>query len=143
MTWAPTEVQKAVYALLKNDATLMTALGSSAGATNRIFDSVPDNQACPYVTLQIKPTTARGNESKDGVQLKIYCHVWYDGTSQGDLPVQTLQKRIDELLHDQTNISISGWNVISLQREMIDIRQDPDGRTKHGIQIFNLMVGEQ
>lgn len=142
MTWAATETQKAIYQVLIADATLMTALGSSVNGAQRVFDSVPDNQACPYITMKIKPVMERGNEDFNGLIIMVHIDVWYDKPGLGDLPVQTIQKRIDELLNNQNDIVITGWNIISNRREMSDILIDPDGRTKHGIQTFKLMLGE-
>lgn len=134
MTWAPTETQKTIYETLTVDLTLM---GMVAG----VFDSVPDNQAFPFITLQIKPWTDRGNQQYEGLSASLTIHVWYRGPGRGDLEVQKIQKRIDELLHNQ-HLCIDGWNIVGLRRSTIDILVDPDNVTLHGVQVFNLMIGE-
>lgn len=140
MTWAPSETQKTIYTTLAADTALQTLLGTTP-AEPKVFDSVPDKKSYPYVTIQIKPTTNRDNEDFDGVEINYQINVWNQGTSQGDLAVQTIQKRIDELLNKQ-DICVEGWNVVSHKRTLVDITDDPDGRTKHGIQTFKLMLGE-
>lgn len=140
MTWAPQETQKSIYTTLAQDSALQTLLGTTPAAP-KVFDSVPDGKQYPYITMQIKPLTNRDNESYDGVEINYQINVWHQGGSQGDKTVQSIQNRIDELLHKQ-DICIIGWNVISHTRTLVDIADDPDGRTKHGIQTFKLMLGE-
>ncbi len=140
MTWAPQQTQISVYAALTGDATLQTLLGGSLG-DKKVYDSVPDLKAYPYITMQIKPLADRANEDWDGVEINYQINVWYQAPGQGDLKVQQIQERIDELLHNQ-DICIDGWNVIVHRRTTVDILDEPDGRTKHGVQIFKLFLGE-
>lgn len=141
MTWAMTEAQKTVFETLSEDATLVALLGGTLVTDTRIYDSVPDQRVYPYVTIQMKPMNDRGNHDWEGVGIKYQINVWYRAPGQGDLKVQQIQERIDFLLHKQ-EICIEGWNIIVHRRETVDILDDPDGRTKHGVQIFNLMLGE-
>ncbi len=140
MTWAPTELQKTIYETLCADVALQTLLGATP-ATAKVYDSVPDQKSYPYVTMQIKPMTNRDNHDWDGVGFNYQINVWYQGPGQGDLKVQTIQKRIDELLHKQ-DICVEGWNIIAHLRSTVDIIDDPDNRTKHGVQIFKIFLGE-
>jgi len=135
MTWLPTETQKAIFAVLSEDEELISLLGSG----QRIFDNVPQNMSYPYVTMQIKPWADRANTTWDGLTGELTIGTWC--RAAGDLPVQTIQKRIDELLNN-TDPCIEGGTVISFRRTMIDILQDPDGVTLHGVQKFNLKIGE-
>lgn len=136
MTWAPTEVQKAVFATLNSDATLTSLLGS-----NKVFDHVPDNTSYPYVSIFIFPFEDRGSYNTEGLTLVFQVSTWVRGNTRGNLSVQTIQKRIDELLH-KANLSITGWKIISLRRDLIDLRTEDDNVTKQGIQRFRLLIGE-
>lgn len=141
MTWAPSETQIAIFNTLAGDSALQTLLGTTTAAP-KVYDSVPDQKSYPYITIHIKPMTNRDNEDFDGVGFDYTVNVWsQDQAAQGDKVVQSIQKRIDELLHKQ-DICVMGWNVISHTRNMVDIQTDPDGRTRHGVQTFNLMLGE-
>jgi len=141
MTWAPIELQKCIFETLSTDTALTTLIGS-----NKIFDHVPDNTAFPYVSMSIKPFSDRGNSTNQGFEATIQIDVWYQAgdasTGRGDLGTQLIQKRIDELLH-LTNIGVDGWNVLLFIRTTIDIITDPDNVTKHGIQNFNILLGEK
>jgi len=135
-TYAPQEAQKTIYTLLNSDVTLTGLIGA-----NKILDHVPDNSPYPYITIRIKPWADRGNHDYEGLQCAFQINVWYRDAGRGDKEVQLIQKRIDELLHNK-DICIDGWSVIALRRSTIDILDEPDGVTKHGVQIFNLLIGE-
>ncbi len=139
LTWGPTAVQAAIYGILSNDATLASLLG----AGRRIFDFVPDNQVFPYVVLQIKPWKDRGNQTWNGLDSRLVIETWYQPATgdRGDLGVQTIQNRIDQLLHT-IDIQIDGWSVVVFRREMVNVITEPDNVTKHGIQRFKLFIGE-
>lgn len=139
MTWAQTELQKTIYTTLSSDAALQTLLGTTPAAP-KVYDSVPDQKSYPYVTMQIKPMSDRGNHDWEGVGLNYQINVWYQAPGQGDLKVQQIQARIDELLHKQ-DICVEGWNIIVHRRSTVDILDEPDGRTKHGVQIFKIFLG--
>lgn len=140
MTWPVTETQKTIYQTLANDSILQALLGTTP-ANPKIFDHVPDSKSYPYIKIAIKPMQDRGNHDWEGVQFQYQIDVWNQGVNQGDLKVQQIQARVDELLHKQ-DICIDGWNIIVHRRSTIDILDEPDGRTKHGVQIFNLFLGE-
>lgn len=138
MTWAPTEAQKTVFTILSEDTTLISLLGA-----DQVFDSsaVPQTKNYPYVTINLQPMTDRGNHTNEGVAFDFQVNVWYRAPGRGKLQVQTIQKRIDELLHSQ-DICVEGWNIIVLRRTIVDILTEPDGVTLHGIQRFKLFLGE-
>lgn len=140
MTWAMTEAQKTIFETLSQDAALQTLLGTTPSQP-KVYDSVPDNEPYPFVKIAIKPMSDRANHDWDGVQFQYQVDVWYRAPGQGDLKVQQIQQRIDELLHNQ-DICIDGWNVVVHRRSTVDILDEPDGRTKHGVQIFKLFLGE-
>lgn len=140
MTWAPTETQKTIYETLTGDAALQTLLGAT-GSDKKVYDFVPDNQVYPYIKLKIKPWEDRGNHSWEGLKAEISIDVFYRATGRGDLEVQKIQKRIDELLHSQ-DICIEGWNIVVLRRSFVDIMTEDDNVTLHGIQKFKLFLGE-
>ena len=58
----------------------------------------------------------------EGVTVEFQISAWVRGASRGSLAVQSIQKRIDELIH-KANLSITGWKIITLRRELIDEQQ--------------------
>ena len=139
-TWAPTEAQKTIFNTLSQDATLQTLLGTTP-LNPKVFDHIPDNQPFPYIKIAIKPMADRANEQWDGVSFQYQIDTYLQGGDLGDKKVQQIQQRIDVLLH-QEDICIDGWNIIVHRRSTVDILDEPDGRTKHGVQIFKLFLGE-
>lgn len=136
MTWAPTQVQKTIYQTLTGDATLVGLLGGS-----KVYDHVPDNEDFPFIHLQIKPFEDRGNHTHEGWTGTIQINVYYRAPGRGDLPVQNIQAEIDRLLHSQ-QLCFDGWNIIVFRRQLVDIIKEDDNVTLHGVQVFNLMLGE-
>lgn len=136
MTWAPQETQKTIYEVLTLDAPLMALVSG-------VFDSasVPQGQAFPYITIGETPMTDRSNHTTRGFAAEMTIHVWYQENGRGRKKVQDIQKEIDRLLHAQ-NVCIDGWNIISLRAIFTDVIIDIDNVTLHGIQRFNLLIGE-
>lgn len=142
--WPPADAQAGIYLQLATDDALIELLGEDAGVVNtstRVLDHVPDNHSFPYVSIYIKPWNDRGNGSFEGFECELQINVWYRSPGRGDKQCQLIQKRIDELLHDQ-EFCIEGWNIVSIRRTLIDIITDEDNVTKHGIQRFKLLLGE-
>ena len=140
MTWAPLETQKTIYGILEADPALRTLLGATA-ASPKIFDHVPDNTPYPYVTLQALPWEDRSSHTDRGWANLYQINTWYaPPAGRGNKEVQLIQKRIDELLHEQ-DICIDDWNTIMCRNVFTDILTEDDNVTKHGIQRFKLFLG--
>ena len=150
MTWAPMEVQKEIFLLLSADDEIIDYLGGDSttdATTNMVYDYVPDNSPYPYITLDILPWDDRGNHTFEGLECDFQINVLYkpdasNNNQRGNKPIQLIQYRIDQLLHN-VNLCIDGWNSLQLRRTVIDIETDADNVTKHGIQRFNLLIGEK
>lgn len=140
MKWAPQSTQKTIYDLLTGDAQLQTLIGATL-TDKKVYDFVPDNQPFPFITIGQGQWQNRGNEDFQGVEVDMEIHVWYRSPNRGRLKVQEIQKRIDELLHRQ-DPCIEDWNIIALNRKFVDILIEDDNVTLHGVQIFNLKIGE-
>lgn len=147
MSWAPQQVQISIYNRLTADSALMVLLGTTVAGTQKVFDHVPDNTDFPFVVIESKPWEDRGSHNTEGLSSEFAIHSWYQpGTSgftgRGDKQIQLIQQRIDQLLHKYALV-ISGWNNLGLRRSVINILTEPDNVTKHGIQNFKLLIGEQ
>ncbi len=125
----------------ENSTAVSITFAEQTKGIQKVFDFVPDNTPYPYVTMQILPFVDRGSHTYEGWQCELQITTWYRATGRGNLQVQTIQKRIDELLHN-TSICVEGWNTVGLRRTFVDILTGDDNVTKQGIQRFNLMIGE-
>lgn len=136
MTWAPQEIQKVLFTTLNGDAALTTLLGG-----NKVFDRVPDELPFPFITIGDIIIDDRGNHTWEGLSATITINSWYREANAGRKKVQEIQNRIDQLIHKQ-DPCIEGWNVVSLRRGPANILIEDDNITIHGVQKFNLLIGE-
>lgn len=136
MTWAPKETQKTMYEILTADVVLMALITG-------VFDStaVPQGQTFPYVTIGENPFSQRSNHTTVGWSSELTINVWFRDPARGRKAVQEIQAEIHRLL-DQQSICIDGWNIINLRTTFVDVIVDIDNVTLHGIQKFNLLIGE-
>lgn len=136
MTWAPQELQKTLWTELTADTALMALVTG-------VFDSaaVPQNEVFPYVTIGEATFTDRSSHTHRGFAAEVTIHVWDQSDNRGRKKVQEIQAQIDRLLHT-VNICIDGWNIINFRQVFVEVIVDADNVTMHGIQRFNLMIGE-
>jgi hypothetical protein len=136
MTWAPKELQKTLWTELTSDPVLM-------GLVTGVYDSayVPQDEAFPYVTIGDATFTDRSSHTHRGFEAELTIHVWDQSDNRGRKKVQEIQAEIDRLLHT-VNICIDGWNIINFRQIFVEVIVDADNVTMHGIQRFNLMIGE-
>lgn len=136
MTWAPLESQKTIYEILSLDPVLITLI-------NGVFDStnVPQDSVFPYIAIGEVSFTDRSNHTHRGFAAEMTIHVWDQSENRGRKKVQQIQAEIDRLLHT-VNICIDGWNIINFRQVFVEVIVDADNVTMHGIQKFNLLIGE-
>lgn len=140
-TWAPQETQKTLFKVLSEDAALQTLLGTTPAAP-KVFDSVPQDAAYPYITIQVQPFNDRGNETGEGWASEPQINVWDQGARKGFKTTQEIQKRIDELINNQ-NLCVDGWNLLVCKRLIVDVFKHPDNVTIQGVQRFRIYLGDQ
>lgn len=130
------DFQKSVYDALNASLELQTALGGSG----RIFDSVPDNQAYPYV--EIGDDTAIDNSTceKPGQELTITIHSW--SRTRGRKEVKGIMRGVYDVLH-YGSFTMPGNVCILSIFDFEQILADPDGVTFHGVQRFRVLTQEE
>lgn len=139
-TWAPQEVQKTLFTVLSGDAELQTKIGG-VPADPKVYDLVPQGVAYPYITIDVNMSD-RGNQTGEGWQGEPQINVWAQGDNFGKKFVQEVQKRIDELIHNQ-NLCVDGWNLLVCKRTIADVFKETDNVTVHGVQRFKINLGDQ
>jgi hypothetical protein len=132
MTFGPTAVQTAIYSRLTGDATLMALI-------NGVYDFVPDNKAFPFVTIGMADWTDRGSHTTEGYTGLVTVNSWTQ--ARGRKTNLAILDEIDRLLHN-VSLSVSGWGVISLRRDMTTVLVEDDAVTYHGIIRFKFLIGE-
>ena len=125
------QLQTAMYTALSNDNTLTNTLGAT------IADDVPHGTTYPFI--EIGEVRASDYSTKDlvGGDLVVECHLW--SQYKGSKEVKQMMDRVHDLLHD-SNLSVTGFNLVNLRFEFSDIVRDPDGVTRHGVMRFRAII---
>jgi len=124
-------LQSAIYSLLSNDSNLTTTLGAG------VFDDVLEGSTFPYVELGNESSIDFSTKTSTGSEYTINLHIWsqYAGSKE----VKQIMDRLHDLLHD-SNMNVTGFNLINVRFEFSDIMRDPDGKTRHGIMRFRAII---
>lgn len=124
-------LQTTIYSTLANDNTLTSTLGAG------VFDEVLEGASYPFVSLGEETAVDYSTKDIDGGETTINIHIWsqYKGAKE----TKQIMDRIHDLLHD-SNLSVTGFNLINLRYEFSDIMRDPDGVTRHGVMRFRAII---
>lgn len=133
-----TVVQTAIYDQLTNNAPLMAVIKA-------VYDDVPqptssgDDSDFPYVTIGEDVHTTIDTDTELMNQVSITVHTWsrYAGRAE----TKQIQGLIYDALH-RANLVQSGYKFINIAQVNSESQYDTDGFTRHGIQIFNLLIEE-
>jgi len=125
------ELQGAIYTALTNDTELMTEISD-------VFDAVPDNyDQFPYVTIGEDILTEWDTDTGTGYTASITIHTW--SRSDGRKEAKTIQGLIYDTLHN-TPLSMTGYTMLLIRQETENTLLDPDGKTRHGVQVYNSII---
>ena len=72
-----------------------------------------------------------------GNEITINIHVW--SQYKGSKETKQIMDKIHDLLHN-SNLNVTGHNLINLRFEFSDIMRDPDGITRHGVMRFRAII---
>lgn len=120
---------------------LQTALYSAIDATGlTVFDAVPDNyEGFPYVTIGEDNLAQWDTKEINGFNVSITIHVWSRGAGRKE--AKDMQGQIYAALHN-VPLTLANDVMDTLQQTDSIVRQDPDGKTRHGIQTFRSLISE-
>jgi len=123
-------IQNAVYTALTNDAGLMTLISG-------VYDSVPETEVFPYLTLGEDTHTGWTTNTTLGTDVQIVINCW--SRSRGRKETKTIQGEIYDALN-RAALTYNGYDIINI--EMLDSSSfiDADGLTRHGVQTFRVLI---
>jgi len=124
-------LQTTIYSTLSSDNTLTSTLGSG------VYDEVVEGATYPFVALGEETAIDYSTKDLDGGETTINIHIW--SQYKGSKETKQIMDRIHDLLHD-SNLSVTGFNLINLRFEFSDIMRDPDGVTRHGVMRFRAII---
>jgi hypothetical protein len=124
------ELQAAIIRKLES----ITARGN---ITFPIFDSVPQDQPAPYVTVGEAIVTDYSADVTTGFNMLFTVHTWTDYF--GLVECKNIQAEIYGRLN-RCVLNVAGYNCLGCDFESSDIMDDPNGITKHGVQQFRVLM---
>ena len=123
------EIQEAIFTKLGIDLSVP------------VYDFVPQqNTAAKYVTIGSDTLLPYNTDLKRGFEATLEIHSW--DVSNGRKDLKLLQGEIYSSL-DRAELSITGYNSVSIDFEFSNSTLDPDGATYHGVQRFRILIMEQ
>lgn len=132
MTTPGLELQKALFATLRGDATLMGLLAGEG-----IHDHVPAAAAFPYITFGRSTVVDWSTSSDRGTEHVITIHVW--SQAKGRKQVEDIIARAGEVLADFQPV-LPNLNLVLFRRELQETNFDADAFMHHGIMRFRALV---
>lgn len=126
-------LQAKIFGILDGAGSLDSLMGAG-----RVFDDVPDNQPMPYIEIGDDVLNDFGGHTFSGFEGTVTINVWSEAL--GKKECKEIQEAVYTLLHN-IDLALAGFNTINFRYSDGDIIGDPDGRTHHGIQLFNIMLG--
>lgn len=126
-------IQKAIYDKL------------SADLSYDVYDDVPQPRNAgrsldfPYITIGEDIVTNADTDTVLRAEASITVHVW--SRERGRLETKQIQTEIYNSLH-RANLTETGYNFVNLNQVNALTQLDADGRTRHGIQEFKLIIEE-
>ena len=130
--WA---VQQAVHTALTGDAALIALVPAA-----RITDHVPQDSAFPYISIGESSAGEWDSKDSDGMEQTLTVHAWsqYRGLKE----VKQIMGAIVDAL-DKAALTVTGHDLVLLRFEFSDTMLDPDGLTRHGVQIYRVLTDSQ
>lgn len=131
MTSPSLELQKALYDRLKAYPALSSAING------RVYDTVPEGAAFPYVTFGTFDELSDDAECITGFEITIQLDVW------SRTPGFPECRRIGDLVRRavlSAEIELPDNRLVSISHRQTMTMRDPDGLTSHGIVNFVAFV---
>ncbi len=136
-------IQTAIYDRLRASPELLSLL---AFGEDSILDYKPqdlkpeDDKPFPFVTFGDDQHEQWDTDTTIGSDSDLQIHVW--SRHKGRLEAKQIQAKIKAALHYHDLQIEEGAEAILLQWISSSVTPDPDGKTHHGIQTFNLLMDE-
>ena len=139
-----TAIQTAVFQRLRGYAPLadvLAAHGTLGGPA--IYDDVPqaakseDSDAFPFVTVGEDTHNANDTDDSAGADSTITINAW--SRFRGRSEVKEIQGLIYDALH-RAELDLGALSLTTIEWEMSETIMENDGRTRHGVQRFRILI---
>ena len=129
MAWQ-IELQKAIFGALTGAVII-------DGQPVPVFDDVPQDADCPYITIGHMSAIDWSTDTEIGNEADVTIHAW--SRYRGNLEVYSMQDQIKAALNRQ-ELAVTGWQFTGIDYTAANVLRDPDGITRHGVQTFTVRV---
>lgn len=131
MTSPSLELQGAVIARLKSDATLAALVG------NRIYDNVPQNAAFPHVTFEDSIDLPLREDCIPALDVSFQIDVWSRAVG---FPECRLIADAIQLSLDDADMALDVNALVLITHDITRYLRDPDGLTRHAAMNFTAII---
>lgn len=121
-----TVLQQAVYDKL-----------TAAGLSAPVYDDVEQAWAFPYFTIGDDTVVDWSVDDADGAIGSVTVHTW--SRERGRKQVKALQSEVYTALNRAT-LTGAGYNFVTSDFVSSESFLDADGKTRHGVQVFNVII---
>ena len=122
-------VQKAIYDQIVNECTYP------------VYDDVPQNTDYPYITIGDDTSTEWDTVDKVGGESTLTVHTW--SREAGRREIKKIMSEVYEVLH-MHELDVPGYNVVLCRQEFAEsLPVEADGRTRHGVQRFRVIIHDE
>ncbi|SJZ65265.1 DUF3168 domain-containing protein [Consotaella salsifontis] len=126
------ELQTSIFQALTTDPAVISLLGGP-----KVFDRTPERANFPYLTLGRTAVVDWSTGTEDGSEHILTLHVWAKGG--GKKETYEIMDKVSEKLHD-AHLPLEGHNLVNLQLQYAEARQEPDSPAYHGILRFRAVT---
>lgn len=130
-------LQGAVIQSLLNNATVTSLIG--VRAYDDVPPKTPNGPTFPYVVWKVDGTNDDSSDCVIGSEIFFSIHVW--SRVYGSVEARRIAGAVRQLL-DEAPLSVTGYNLVTLNHRITRWVDDPDGLTKHGIVTFRALLDE-
>ena len=119
---------------------LFTKLDADLTAPVYSDGAVPDNTDDLYVVIGNDTHIEWDTDGQTGFESTVTVHVWDTDDSGLYGPCKQMQGDIYDSLHRSASLSVTGYDVVGVDQELMETFIDADGLTRHGIQRFRIIA---
>ncbi len=143
------EVQTAIYGVLSGNAALVASLSQSwtdsLGTVPAIFAATPqenfdDDDFYPFVSFGEDDTTPFDTKDVNGGEDIVQLNVWT--RTDGYTEAKGVASAVYDLLQKQ-DLTIASANHITTNMVSVAFVPDPDGSTRRGLMLFNVVYQDE
>ena len=130
-------LQAGLISALRGDAALSALLPTYA-TVPAVFYYVPQNfdDSQAYVTIYEISMLPDDTVNTDGFAAELTVHTWVEEETTAQ--TGDIMQAVYSLLHKNDTLPLTDYSVSGINCEFQTILRDPDGKTRHGVQRFNI-----